>query len=88
MSRFWRGGKEAYPATLHFLILWGTILVFLGKGIRLFSLLTGLTVPTQSVYLFASSLSEIGGVIIIVGAAMAVWRRFVVKPDTARFETR
>jgi len=65
--RFWRGGKEAYPAAMHFLILWGTILVFLGKGIRLFSLLTGLTVPTQSVYLFASSLSEIGGVIIIIG---------------------
>jgi Fe-S oxidoreductase len=79
--RFWRGGKEAYPAAMHFLILWGTILVFLGKGIRLFSLLTGLTVPTQSVYLFASSLSEIGGVIIIIGAVLAVWRRFVLKPD-------
>jgi Fe-S oxidoreductase len=80
-ARFWRGGKEAYPATMHFLILWGTILVFLGKGIRLFSLVTGLTVPTQGVYLFASSLSEIGGVIIILGAAMAVLRRFILKPS-------
>ena len=79
--RFWRGGKEAYPAAMHFLILWGTLLVFLGKGIRLFSLLTGLSVPTQRTYLFASAFSEVGGVLIIVGAAMAVWRRFVLKPE-------
>ena len=51
-ARFWRG--EGYPGTMHFLIFWGTILVFLGKGIRLFSPLTGLTVPPQGVYLFAS----------------------------------
>ena len=80
-ARFWRGGKEGYPAIMHFLIFWGTLLVFLGKGIRLFSLLTGLSVPTQSTYLLASALSEIGGGLIIVGAAMAVLRRFVTKPS-------
>ena len=60
-ARFWRRGKEGYPAAMHFLIFWGAVLVFLGKGIRLFSMLTGLTAPPQGVYLFASFISEIGG---------------------------
>jgi len=79
-ARFWRGGVEAYAGAMHFLIFWGTFLVFLGKGIRLFSPLTGLTAPPHSVYLFASFISEVGGVIILIGAVMAVLRRFVVKP--------
>ncbi|MEI9479785.1 MAG: hypothetical protein WCO26_24885, partial [Deltaproteobacteria bacterium] len=77
-ARFWR---EGYPGTMHFLIFWGTFFVFLGKGIRLFSLLTGLTVPPQGIYLFASSISEIGGGLIILGGVMAVVRRFVFKPS-------
>ena len=77
-ARFW---KEGYPGTMHFLIFWGTLFVFLGKGIRIFSLLTGLTVPPQGIYLFASSISEIGGAIILLGGVMAVVRRFVVKPS-------
>jgi Fe-S oxidoreductase/nitrate reductase gamma subunit len=79
-ARFWREGTEAYPGAMHFLIFWGTLFVFLGKGIRLFSPLTGLTAPPHSVYLFASFISEVGGVIILLGAVMAVLRRFVVKP--------
>ena len=75
---FWR---EGYPGTMHFLIFWGTLFVFLGKGIRIFSLLTGLTVPPQGIYLFASSISEIGGGLIVLGGVMAVVRRFVVKPS-------
>ncbi len=78
---FWRGGIEGYPAMMHFLIVWGTVLVFLGKGIRLFTVLSGLTTPPQCLYLFASSISEIGGGLIILGGVMAVVRRFVVKPE-------
>jgi len=78
--RFWREGTEGYPGAMHFLIFWGTLFVFLGKFIRLFSPLTGLTAPPRSIYLFASFISEVGGVIILVGAVMAVLRRFVVKP--------
>jgi len=77
-ARFWR---EGYPGTMHFLIFWGTLFVFLGKGIRLFSPLTGLTAPPQGVYLFASFISEVGGALIVLGGAMAVIRRFIVKPS-------
>jgi Fe-S oxidoreductase/nitrate reductase gamma subunit len=76
-ARFW---KDGFPGAMHFLIFWGTLFVFLGKGIRTFTLLTGLTVPPQTIYLFASFISEAGGAIIILGAAMAVVRRYVIKP--------
>lgn len=76
-ARFWR---EGYPGMMHFLIFWGTLLLFLGKGIRIFSPLTGLTAPPQSLYLFASSISEIGGGLMVIGGVMAVVRRFIVKP--------
>ncbi len=82
-ARFWR---EGYPGLMHFLIFWGTLVLFLGKGIRIFTPLTGLSIPPQSVYLFASSISEFGGVLIVIGGLMAVIRRFIVKP--ARLDSK
>jgi Fe-S oxidoreductase/nitrate reductase gamma subunit len=76
--RIWR---EAYPGSMHFLILWGTILLFLGKIARLFSYPVGLTVPPQDIFLYASFISEIGGALIIVGGCIALYRRYVQKPS-------
>ena len=47
--------------------------------IRLFSF-GGLTVPPQSIYMYASLISEIGGVLILIGGAMAIYRRYIRKP--------
>jgi len=80
--RFW---KELYPGTMHFLILWGAILLFLGKIVRLFSYL-GLTNPPQDIFKYASFVSEIGGLLVIIGGCMAVYRRYIVKPS--RLETK
>lgn len=77
-ARFWR---EGYPGTMHFLIFWGTLFVFLGKGIRLFTPLTGLATPPQNMYLFASFISEVGGGFIIIGIGMAIVRRFIIRPS-------
>ncbi len=77
-ARFWR---EGYPGTMHFLIFWGTLFIFIGKGIRLLSPLTGITIPPQSIYLYASFISEVGGGVILLGALMAVIRRFILKPQ-------
>jgi len=77
--------KEFYPGVMHFLILWGTLLIFLGKIVRLFSFPVGLTIPPQTIFLYASFISEVGGVLVLVGAAMAVIRRYIVKPP--RLET-
>jgi Fe-S oxidoreductase/nitrate reductase gamma subunit len=77
-ARFW---NEGFPGTMHFLIFWGAFLIFLGKGIRLLFLLSGLTVPPQAVYLYASGLSEWGGIVLLLGGIMAVYRRYIIKPS-------
>ena len=81
--RFW---KELYPGSMHFLIFWGAILIFLGKIVRLFSYPVGLTNPPQNIFKYASFVSEIGGLLIIFGGCMAVYRRYIVKPS--RLETK
>ncbi len=72
--------KELYPGLMHIFIFVGTALLFLGKIIRLFSF-GGLTVPPQSIYLYASLISEVGGGLILIGGGMAIYRRYVWKPS-------
>lgn len=72
--------RERYPGIMHFLIFWGTIILFLGKFIRLFTPISGFSIPPHQIYLFASFISEIGGIIILIGAGMAVFRRFILRP--------
>ncbi len=76
-ARFW---KEKFPGTMHLLIFGGTFLIFLGKVVRLFAYLTGLSMPPQGIYQSASFLSEAGGIIALIGAGMAVWRRYLIRP--------
>lgn len=76
--RIWR---EAYPGIMHFLLLWGTILLVVGKIIRLFSYPVGLTIPPQNLFLYASLASEIGGALIIIGGCIALYRRYIQKPS-------
>jgi Fe-S oxidoreductase len=82
--RFIRKG-ELYAGFMHLFIFSGTVLLFLGKIVRLFSL-GGVSMPPPSIYLWASLVSEIGGVIILIGGAMAVYRRYIRKPD--RLDTK
>jgi Fe-S oxidoreductase/nitrate reductase gamma subunit len=81
-----RLGKEFYPGTMHLLIFWGTLLVFLGKITRLFSYPVGLTNPPHPVFLYASFVSEIGGVLVLIGGCLAVIRRYIIRPS--RLETK
>ena len=72
--------NEPYPGIMHLLLFWGSMLLILGKIVRLFSYPVGLTNPPQSVFLYASFVSEIGGLLIIIGGCIAVYRRYIAKP--------
>ena len=78
--------RELYPGIMHACLFGGSALLILGKIVRLFSYITGLTNPPQSVYLFASFISEIGGAIAIIGGLLAIIRRYIIKP--ARLDTK
>jgi Fe-S oxidoreductase/nitrate reductase gamma subunit len=73
--------KELYPGIMHAMIFGGTAVLILGKVIRLFSYLTGITTPPQTVYLYASWASEVGAVVLIIGGILAVIRRFIIRPQ-------
>ncbi len=80
---------EFYPSLMHTFIFAGAVLLFLGKFVRLFSI-GGISVPPQSIYLYASLVSEIGGGILLIGGVMGAVRRFVVRPkrlDTTQDDT-
>ncbi|OGP90822.1 MAG: hypothetical protein A2157_05055 [Deltaproteobacteria bacterium RBG_16_47_11] len=77
--------KEWYPGAMHFFIFWGTLLIFLGKIVRLFSYPLGLAHPPQNIFLYASFISEAGGVLVLTGGGMAIIRRYMIKPS--RLET-
>ncbi len=73
--------SELYPGIMHTLIFGGATVLILGKIVRLFSYLTGITNPPQSVYLYASLASEVGAVLLLIGGGMAIYRRYFVKPS-------
>jgi Fe-S oxidoreductase len=77
-ARFW---KELYPGTMHFLIFWGTVFILLGKIVRLFSYPVGLTNPPQTIFLSASLISEIGGLLVLIGGSLAIVRRYMIRPS-------
>ncbi|MGQ9645306.1 MAG: (Fe-S)-binding protein [Thermodesulfobacteriota bacterium] len=79
-QRIWRTA-ESYPGTMHLLIFWGILLIFVGKAIRLFSYPVGLTTPPQPLFLHASFLSEIGGGMALGGGFLAFFRRFLLRPS-------
>jgi len=81
--RFW---KEPYPGTMHFLIFWGTLFIFLGKIVRIFSYPLGLTNPPQHIFFLASFISEIGGILVLIGGCLAIIRRYIIRPS--RLETK
>lgn len=72
--------NELYPGIMHSLMFWGVALLLAGKIVRLFSFVSGVTVPPQNVYLYSSFVSEIGTALAIIGGLMAVLRRYILKP--------
>jgi Fe-S oxidoreductase/nitrate reductase gamma subunit len=78
--------KEPYPGIMHLLIFWGSALFIIGKLIRPFSYAVELSNPPQAVFLYASLLSEIGAVMIIIGGLLAIYRRYIAKPS--RLDTK
>ncbi len=78
--------KEPYPGIMHLLIFWGSALFIIGKIIRPFSYAVQLTDPPQAVFLYASFISEIGALMIIIGGLIAIYRRYIAKPS--RLDTK
>ncbi len=80
--------NSLYPAILHCLVFYSFIVLFLTTLIIMVQYDAGhlfgyhLNIFQGFVYVFFSVGSELGGVLILVGAAMAAYRRYAIKPIT------
>ncbi len=78
--------RERYASVMHFAIFWGFAILFVATTVAAiefnFEEYLGLTFPTAYFRLQASFVWDVfGGVLALIGIAMAYWRRYVVKPE-------
>ena len=77
--------RERYASIMHFAIFWGFVILLLATIIAAiefnFEEYLGVTFPTAYFRLQTSFIWDVfGGVLALVGIAMAYWRRYVIKP--------
>jgi Fe-S oxidoreductase/nitrate reductase gamma subunit len=72
--------REPYPGIMHFLIFWGCGILLLGAAVDFVTHILGQSV-TGSPYLWFSLIVDLGGIAVIIGAIMAVIRRYIMKPE-------
>jgi Fe-S oxidoreductase/nitrate reductase gamma subunit len=81
-----RGLKEYYPGIAHLFIFWGIVILLIGAGIDAFDyyILHPLGIsPFQigNFYLIFSLILEFVGVIFVLGLALFLIRRYLLRPD-------
>src|SRR5215470_13247331 len=86
--------SQAYPGIMHAIMFWGFLALFMGTVLATIDY--DITLPwfdykllKGPFYLFYETVLDLFGLFFVIGLGMAVWRRFVVRPDrvdpTARF---
>ena len=72
--------REPYPGIMHFLIFVGAILLFVVTALDVINHYN-VHFMVGNVYLGISMAGDIGGVLLLIGAIMAVVRRYIQKPE-------
>lgn len=79
--------RKAYPGVMHALIFWGVTIQVIGTAINLMQMalfipFVELPFPRGAGYLAYELIMDLAGVAILLGVAMAAFRRGVLKPKT------
>ena len=86
--------SQAYPGVMHATMFWGFLALFMGTVLATVDWditlpLFGYKLLKGPFYLFYETTLDLFGLFFVIGLGMAVWRRFVVRPQrvdpTARF---
>jgi len=77
--------REAYPGWMHFFIFWGFLILTIGTALVAIQddftkLIFGVEFIKGDFYLIFSFLTDLGGLLAIIGILMAMWRRYITKP--------
>ena len=78
--------KDLYPGIMHFSIFWGMIALFIGTILAtvdwdITHLIFNVQFLTGWVYVFYELILDIFGLLLFVGLGMAIYRRYVIRPD-------
>ncbi len=78
--------NETYPGISHFILFWGFVILFLGTLIiflqeDVFSPIFNLFFLHGNFYLWFSLILDFSGALAIIGVLLALYRRYVIKPD-------
>lgn len=73
--------RDRYPGLMHFLIFWGFVLLVFATTIVALQADFGLNLFHGGLYLFIKITANLFGVFAVLGLIMAIWRRYVTRPD-------
>jgi Fe-S oxidoreductase/nitrate reductase gamma subunit len=78
--------KETYPGIFHFLLFWGFVILFLGTVIiflqeDIFSPIFNYFFLHGNFYLWFSFILDLFGGLAIIGVLLALYRRYIIKPQ-------
>jgi Fe-S oxidoreductase len=78
--------SQAYPGIMHATMFWGFLALFMGTVLATIDWditlpLFGYKLLKGSFYLFYETVLDLFGLFFVIGLGMAVYRRFVVRPD-------
>ncbi len=78
--------KRMYPGIMHFLIFWGVTIQVLGTAINVMNMALFtpfvITFPRGNAYLAYELIMDLAGGAILLGVAMAAFRRYILRPKT------
>jgi Fe-S oxidoreductase/nitrate reductase gamma subunit len=78
--------RESFPGTMHLFIFWGFLVLSIGTALvalqdDVIKLIFGVEFIKGEFYLVFSFFLDLAGLVAVIGIVMAMWRRYVVKPE-------
>ena len=85
--------RQRYPAAMHLGIFWGMVLLFIGTVLGtldtdVFELFFNAKLLQGDFYLLYKVVLDLAGLFVLVGLGLAVYRRYIVKPDRLNTDWR
>lgn len=72
--------REAYPGLMHGLLFWGFLVLLIGTAVEAFDHYSGLHFLHGSAYLTFAFVMDLAGLLALIGAVLALVRRYVLRP--------
>jgi Fe-S oxidoreductase/nitrate reductase gamma subunit len=72
--------RDPYPGMMHLIIFWGFVILLLASAIDATTYYINRHI-TGTPYLWFSLITDIGGLLVLIGIIMAAWRRYIWKPE-------